>query len=89
MTITLPAPIQTYVNAGNTFDLETLAGAFAVDAFVNDARHEYWGIEAIHDWLARERRSPSRPSWTGSTTRPDCPTRWCSRITSPSATTGS
>jgi len=54
MTITLPAPIQTYIDAGNTFDLETLAGAFAVDAFVNDARHEYWGIEAIHDWLARE-----------------------------------
>ena len=45
MTITLPAPIQTYIDAGNTFDLETLAGAFAVDAFVNDARHE---LSLIH-----------------------------------------
>jgi hypothetical protein len=54
MTIALPAAIRTYVDAGNAFDLETLAGAFAADAFVNDARHEYWGIDAIQDWLARE-----------------------------------
>ncbi len=54
MNITLPAPVQGYIAASNAFDSDALIGWFADDAFVNDARREFWGKDAIRTWLDRE-----------------------------------
>jgi SnoaL-like domain len=54
MNITLPAPVQGYIAASNAFDRDALIGWFADDAFVNDARREFWGKDAIRAWLDRE-----------------------------------
>ncbi len=51
---TLPTPIAEYVEASNTFDGERLVAAFAEDALVNDARREFWGIDAIRRWADKE-----------------------------------
>jgi hypothetical protein len=54
MTGNLPAAVTEYVEASNTFDGDRLIAAFAADAFVNDARREFWGAEAIRAWSDRE-----------------------------------
>ena len=54
MSITLPAPVQGYIDAGNAGDGDTLIGWFADDALVNDTRREFWGTQAIRAWLDRE-----------------------------------
>jgi hypothetical protein len=54
MSSTLPAPVQGYVAASNAFDGDALIEWFADDAFVNDARREFWGKGAIRAWLDRE-----------------------------------
>jgi len=54
MSSTLPAPVQGYITASNAFDGDALIGWFAADAFVNDARREFWGQDAIRGWLDRE-----------------------------------
>ena len=54
MNITLPAPVQGYIAASNAFDGDALIGWFADDAFVNDARREFWGKDAIRAWLDHE-----------------------------------
>jgi hypothetical protein len=54
MTTTLPAPVQGYIAASNAFDGDALIKWFADDAFVNDARREFWGKDAIRAWLDRE-----------------------------------
>ena len=54
MTGNLPAAVAEYVEASNTFDGDRLIAAFAADAFVNDARREFWGTEAIRAWSDRE-----------------------------------
>ena len=54
MSSTLPAPVQGYIAASNAFDGDALIGWFADDAFVNDARREFWGKQAIRAWLNRE-----------------------------------
>lgn len=46
----LPLPIQKYINATNTSDLETLLSTFATDALVNDQLQDYTGAEAIAGW---------------------------------------
>jgi hypothetical protein len=38
----------------NAFDLDGMVAPFAKDAFVNDARREFRGIEAIRAWADRE-----------------------------------
>ena len=43
-----------HLRAVNAFDLEAIVATFAEDALVNDARREFWGIEAIRAWVARE-----------------------------------
>lgn len=50
MTQSLPKPITEYIEASNTFDGERLIAAFADDALVNDARREFWGVDAIKRW---------------------------------------
>src|ERR1039457_5328977 len=52
--ITLPAPVQGYIAASNAIDGDALIECFADDAFVNDARREFWGKPAIRAWLDRE-----------------------------------
>jgi hypothetical protein len=54
MNITLPAPVQGYIAASNAIDGDALIECFADDAFVNDARREFWGKPAIRAWLDRE-----------------------------------
>jgi ketosteroid isomerase-like protein len=50
----LPAPVASYVEAANTFDLEALIAPFADDAIVNDQLREYRGKQAIKGWAARD-----------------------------------
>jgi hypothetical protein len=54
MTRSLPSPIAEYIEASNTFDGDRLIAAFAEDALVNDARREFWGIDAIKRWSDEE-----------------------------------
>jgi hypothetical protein len=54
MTETLPSAITEYIEASNSFDGDRLIAAFADDAFVNDARREFWGAAAIKKWSDRE-----------------------------------
>ena len=54
MSITLPAPVQGYIDAGNAGDGDALIGWFADDALVNDTRREFLGTQAIRAWLDRE-----------------------------------
>jgi hypothetical protein len=43
-----------HVAAVNAFDEDAIVATFADDALVNDAHREFWGIEAIRRWVARE-----------------------------------
>src|SRR5580693_5851607 len=43
-----------HVVAVNAFDEDAIVATFADDALVNDARREFWGIEAIRRWVAKE-----------------------------------
>ena len=43
-----------HVAAVNAFDEDAIVVTFADDALVNDTRREFWGIEAIRRWVARE-----------------------------------
>jgi hypothetical protein len=55
MTVTtLPPAVQGYVAASDAFDGDSLIAWFAEDAFVNDARREFWGADAIRRLLDRE-----------------------------------
>lgn len=49
------APVLTeHLRAVNAFDLDAIVATFAEDALVNDARREFWGIEAIRAWVEKE-----------------------------------
>jgi hypothetical protein len=50
----LPRPVREYIEASNAFDGERLIAAFADGALVNDARREFWGVDAIRQWSERE-----------------------------------
>ena len=43
-----------HIAAVNAFDEDAVVATFAADALVNDAHREFWGIEAIRRWVARE-----------------------------------
>ncbi|MEW6344963.1 MAG: nuclear transport factor 2 family protein [Pseudomonadota bacterium] len=43
-----------FVDAVNGFDADRLIGLFADDAHVNDQLRDFWGKEAIGDWIRRE-----------------------------------
>jgi limonene-1,2-epoxide hydrolase len=53
-TATLPPAVAAYLSAVNAFDLDGIVAAFAPDAYVNDARREINGIEAIRRWAEKE-----------------------------------
>jgi hypothetical protein len=50
----LDRAIADHLAALNAFDLDGMVAPFAEDAFVNDARREFRGIEAIRAWADRE-----------------------------------
>ena len=53
-TAALDTVIAEHIAAVNAFDEDAIVATFADDALVNDARREFWGIEAIRRWVARE-----------------------------------
>ena len=53
-TAKLDGIVAEHVAAVNAFDTAAIVATFADDALVNDARREFWGIEAIRGWVARE-----------------------------------
>jgi hypothetical protein len=62
MSIT-PTPISTtrprrivaeHIAAVNAFDEDAMVATFADDALVNDTHREFWGVDAIRRWAARE-----------------------------------
>jgi hypothetical protein len=54
ITAALGPVLAEHVRAVNAFDLAAILATFADDALVNDARREFWGIEAIRAWVAKE-----------------------------------
>lgn len=46
--------IADHLKAVNAFDLDAVVATFAHDAYVNDNRHEFNGIDAIRRWVAKE-----------------------------------
>ena len=55
MALELPGPIETYVRAENTGDVEAMAKCFAPYATVRDEGHLYEGLPAIKNWKARSK----------------------------------
>ena len=53
MTLPVPAPLDSYVEATNTQDAETLVGLFAEDAVVRDEGKEYRGLDGVRAWRAK------------------------------------
>jgi limonene-1,2-epoxide hydrolase len=52
---TVPAgPVADYLAAVNAFDVDAIVATFAPDAYVNDARREINGVEAIRRWVEKE-----------------------------------
>jgi hypothetical protein len=46
--------IAEHIAAVNASDTDAIVATFAEDAFVNDARREFRGIDAIRAWVERE-----------------------------------
>ena len=56
MDLQLPRPIEIYVRAENSGDVEVLSDCFAPDATVRDEGRLYEGIPAIKAWKARSKK---------------------------------
>ena len=54
MTTSLPPVVAGYLAAVNAFNVDGMVAAFAPDAYVNDARREINGIDAIRRWAEKE-----------------------------------
>ena len=46
--------VAAHIAAVNAFDTDAIMATFAEDAFVNDARREFFGTDAIRGWVAKE-----------------------------------
>jgi limonene-1,2-epoxide hydrolase len=53
-TIELSGVVAAHVAAVNAFDIDAIVATFAPDAYVNDARREIDGLDAIRAWVATE-----------------------------------
>jgi SnoaL-like domain len=53
-TAALAPVLAHHIAAVNAVDEDAIVATFADDALVNDAHREFWGIEAIRRWVARE-----------------------------------
>ena len=54
MSASLPPVVGAYLAAVNAHDLDAMVAAFAPDAYVNDARREISGVDAIRRWAEKE-----------------------------------
>jgi ketosteroid isomerase-like protein len=54
MTTSLPPIVAEYLAAVNAFDVDAIVATFAPDAYVNDARREIRGLDAIRRWVEKE-----------------------------------
>src|SRR5271169_262623 len=54
MTTSLPPVVADYLAAVNAFDLDGMVATFAPDAYVNDARREINGVDAVRRWAEKE-----------------------------------
>jgi ketosteroid isomerase-like protein len=54
MSASLPPVVAGYLAAVNAFDVDAIVAAFAADAYVNDARREINGVNAIRRWVEKE-----------------------------------
>ena len=54
MTTQLSGPVAEYIAAINAFDTDAAAATFVADAYVNDARREINGVDAIRRWAEKE-----------------------------------
>jgi len=53
--ITLPAAVTTYFEAGNTGDYDALAAAFSEDALIHDEGEDRRGRDAVKSWAKGSR----------------------------------
>lgn len=51
---TMNPVIAQHITAVNAFDSNAIVATFADDAFVNDNRREFWGVDAIRRWVEKE-----------------------------------
>ena len=54
MATELTGVIADHIRAVNAFDTDAIVATFADDAYVNDARREITGIDAIRRWVEKE-----------------------------------
>jgi hypothetical protein len=54
MTTDLTGVVAEHIKAVNSLDVDAVAATFADDAYVNDNRREFNGIEAIRRWIEKE-----------------------------------
>ena len=54
MSASPPPVVAGYLAAVNAFDVDAIVAAFAPDAYVNDARREIRGVDAIRRWVEKE-----------------------------------
>jgi len=50
----LTGVVAEHIAAVNALDTDAIMATFAEDAYVNDARREFAGIEAIRRWVVKE-----------------------------------
>ena len=50
----LTGVVAEHIRAVNAHDTDAIVATFAPDAYVNDARREFAGIDAIRRWVERE-----------------------------------
>jgi hypothetical protein len=50
----LTGVVAEHIRAVNAHDTDAVVATFAPDAYVNDARREFAGIDAVRRWVARE-----------------------------------
>jgi hypothetical protein len=53
-TVKLTGVVADHIAAINAFDEDAIVATFADDALVNDVRREFWGKEAIREWVREE-----------------------------------
>jgi hypothetical protein len=50
----LTGVIDAHIKAVNALDTDAIMATFAADAYVNDARREFVGADAVRRWVERE-----------------------------------
>ena len=54
MTTQLSGVVADHITAVNSFDAEAIVATFAEDAYVNDNKREFVGVDRIRAWVERE-----------------------------------